>query len=504
MGMIRKSFRQYAAACLWLALAAGCGRHDGTATAPGPAGDALDLYILSPHGSDIRREFADAFSAWHARHFGRAVRVLWPDVGGGGTGSVATYLDRVYKAGRSPDVDLAFGGGSETFGQYAALGFLAPPPPMDAADRRLWPHDPLDAVPAAIFHTPLHGPAADGGHLWVAATMSSFGIEINKDRIAELGLPTPRTWNDIAGPAWIGQLSLSDPTKSGSVKSSYEMIFQQYGWEKGWGVVTRLFANAAVVRDAGANPAEDVGAAEAIAGIVIDFFGRIHITRAGPDIVGFVIPDGGSALDPDPVAMLKGAPHPELAGRFIRFVVSDEGQRLWTFKPGAAGGPRKSALGRLSVLPSLYEREGASMLDPANPFQGAPPLTVDVKARAARGKFMADAIKASLIDNQGLLADVRQAIRAAGDPPALLAKLDAVPPFRRSHVEGGRLVFGDEQPLGERDQAAAADEFSPADPAKAVFTDQLQSDLRNLWRRRSRERLEALLREATTPPPAGR
>ena len=53
----------------------------------------------------------------------------------------------------------------------------------------------------------------------------------------------PRKWEDLAGAEWFGRLSLADPSKSGSVKSSYEMIFQQYGWEKGWGVVTELFAN---------------------------------------------------------------------------------------------------------------------------------------------------------------------------------------------------------------------------------------------------------------------
>src|SRR5207248_1540731 len=80
---------------------------------------------------------------------------------------------------------------------------------------------------------------------------------------------------------WIDRLSLSDPTKSGSVKTAYDMIFQQYGWEKGWRIVTLMVANASVIRDGGSNPAEDVGSADAVAGVGIDFFGWLRVRRAG-------------------------------------------------------------------------------------------------------------------------------------------------------------------------------------------------------------------------------
>ncbi len=192
------------------------------------------------------------------------------------------------------------------------------------------------------------------GDNWIAATMSNFGIVINKDRIAELGLATPVRWADIAGPSWFGYLTLADPSKSGSVRSGYEMIFQQYGWAKGWGLLTLMFANAGELRDVGSTPADDVGSAQALAGIVIDFFGRKQMLRVGPSLVGFVVPEGGSTIDPDPIAVLKGAPHAELAAHFVEFVISPEGQRLWVFRAGTPGGPQRTALGRMAVLPALY------------------------------------------------------------------------------------------------------------------------------------------------------
>jgi ABC-type Fe3+ transport system substrate-binding protein len=481
--------RRLARGCVALALAAvllaSCDSED-SARVP----QALVLNIISPHGSDIRREFAEAFNRWHVAGYHRPVHIEWQDIGGGGTENITKFLSQIYQSGDTSGDDIVFGGGSEAFLQYASLGFLTRIPLAETQP------DPLDQV-KEIYGTPLRDPH----DLWVAAAMSSFGIEINKQRIAELGLETPRTWEQIAGPRWIGRLSLADPSKSGSVKTSYEMILQQYGWERGWAIVTELFANTAVIRDSGAAPAEDVGSAEAIAGIVIDFYGRIHITRAGPSIVGFVIPEGGSTIDPDPIAMLKGAPHAELAARFIRFVVSPEGQRLWTYRPGivtADGkrGPAKSALGRLSVLPSLYETESANMLEPSNPFTGGPPLKLDLQARASRARFIGDLIKSALIDNQEQLVRVRRAIRDAGDPADLLKELVELPPFQPTRVDGnGGLVLEAARPLAASDLRAVADEYRPSDPARARYAERIQAGLRELWRQDMAERLERLLRE---------
>jgi hypothetical protein len=44
-----------------------------------------------------------------------------------------------------------------------------------------------------------------------------------------------------------------------------------------------------------------------------------------------------------------------LAREFIEFVVSEKGQKLWNWKPGALGGPQRYALRRLPLLPSLCD-----------------------------------------------------------------------------------------------------------------------------------------------------
>jgi spermidine/putrescine-binding protein len=258
----------------------------------------------------------------------------------------------------------------------------------------------------------------------------------------------------------------------------------------------RLFANAENVRDSGSAPADDVGGAQAVACIVIDFYGRKEILRAGEPIVGFVIPEGGSITDPDPIAMLKGAPHPELAAHFIEFVISEEGQKLWTLRVGTPGGPRQYVLGRLSVLPELYEKYGTFMFDSRSPFASAQPLKADNAASNARRAYIGELIKTALIENRRELVAARRAVRDAGDPPELLAKMEMLPSFIPTRVVEGKLVDDAARPIGKDDLKAVAQEFKPSDKVKAENVERLQRRLEDLWKGEFLARFEAVRREA--------
>ncbi len=436
-----------------------------------------ELILVSPHGSDIFREFQTAFRSWHQKKYGTDVHMEWAELGGGGTGNIVKALSANYASGTSAGYDILWGGGSQTFNDLNGRGFLQKPD---------LPPGVLARVPADIFGNPLHGE----GDTWVAATMSNFGIAINRDRIDELHLKTPRVWDDIAGTDWYGRLSLADPSKSGSVRSCYELVLQQYGWKKGWEALTLMFANAAVLRDTGSDPAYDVGSAEAIGGITIDFFGRKQMVRVGSRIMGFVVPEGGSTVDPDPIAMFKGAPHPEIAAHFIEFVISPEGQRLWVLRPGTPGGPVHSGLGRMSVLPELYEKESQYMTDPTNPFAAAGQLVENAPAKAERTAFIGDLIRSAMVDNYPALVAARGAVKRAGDPHELLARFGELPTYVPTKVEAGKLVDGPPHELTASldDQMAVAEEYAPTSAGKKIFLEHLQARLRDRWRNEAARR----------------
>ena len=75
----------------------------------------------------------------------------------------------------------------------------------------------------------------------------------------------------------------------------------------------------------------------------------------GADDVAFILPRGLTVITADPIAILQGASNQELAEKFVDFVLSREGQKLWFLKRGEDGGPETFELNRLSVRRDLYE-----------------------------------------------------------------------------------------------------------------------------------------------------
>ena len=95
---------------------------------------------------------------------------------------------------------------------------------------------------------------------------------------------------------------------------------------------------------------------EVAAALAIDFYAWTQIKLDGKEKIGFVLPAGLTPLTPDPIAVLKGAPNLQAAKRFIEFVLSPEGQRLWVLPKGYPGGPVQHELLRIPVLPEVYRK----------------------------------------------------------------------------------------------------------------------------------------------------
>ncbi len=188
----------------------------------------------------------------------------------------------------------------------------------------------------AIGGEPLYHPE----HRWYGAAVSSFGIIYNRDVLQMLNLPEPRTWADLQSPSYRGWVALSDPAHSGSIAATYNIILRRKGWADGWHLLRRAFANARYFTSSSSQIPVDVSAGEAAAGMCIDFYGRFQAQAIGRNRVGYVDPKHMTATTADPIAMLRSAPHRELARQFIMWVLSKDAQRLWQRRVGALVGRR--------------------------------------------------------------------------------------------------------------------------------------------------------------------
>jgi hypothetical protein len=258
----------------------------------------------------------------------------------------------------------------------------------------------------------------DPGRAWFGCALSAFGIVYNAEGLRRLGLAAPRDWSALADPRLRGEVALANPAQSGSIASGMETILQREGWQLGWAILRRAAANARSVSASATRAPIDVAQGQAVEALCIDFYGRFQqqsVTDGGsPGRVGYVDPVGKTAVDPDPVAMLRGAPHAETARRFIEFALSVEGQRLWQYRPGTEGGPRWTGLRRLPARRSLYATEMSHFTDKVDPWLLA---TAIANPNPDFRAFVAPLFVAMAIDNRSLLREAWACIAAHPEYP---------------------------------------------------------------------------------------
>ncbi|HQI75243.1 MAG TPA: hypothetical protein PK384_01900, partial [Candidatus Latescibacteria bacterium] len=202
---------------------------------------------------------------------------------------------------------------------------------------------------------------------------------------------------------------------------------QAYGWEEGWKTITAIAANTRSFARGAAEIPLSVARGDAVAGMCIDFYAWSEVTHVGSSELSFVYPVNLTAVNPDAICILRGAPHLNLAKEFVTFVMSEPGQRLWSFKKGAPGGPLKNQLNRFTVMPDLYERYPEHIAVDENPFSWRITFQYDSGLGSRRWSVVNDLIGAQLIDSHRELEQAWEALRQRGMPEEGLSLLASQP-----------------------------------------------------------------------------
>lgn len=473
-------------------------------TTIGKADDTV--VIITPHNEAIRYEYSQGFAEWWKAHTGRTVQVDWRVIGG--TSEITRFLESEYVSsfqnywtktlGRpwsldvqaaftnhrlakdapaiaqearqaflasnvSCGIDLFFGGGSFDFIRQANAGRI-----VDSGLMRTHPEWFNERVIPAEF---TGEPYLDKQGRWLGAVLSSYGMLYNFDSLRRLGVEhPPRQWEDIAHPAYEGEVALCDPTKSSSIAKAFENVIQQQiylewarleretgrprqeleaqavrgGWERGLSVLQRIGANARYFTDSSQKPPIDVLHGNSAVGMCIDFYGRYQeesaSQRSGEKRLGYFSPPDGTVLSPDPIALMRGAPNREVAVAFMEYVLSMDGQKLWNFKVGTPGGPKRFALRRLPIRRDFYEHKEWKALrsDPeVSPYEGENPLIYNPAWTSGETfRAMAFVIRVMALDTHPELVKAWREIIAAGLPPEALAEMSNLSSVSYDNVQG--------------------------------------------------------------------
>ncbi len=371
------------------------------------------VVIITPHTESIRSEIGGGFIRWHQAKFKQKPLVEWRDVGG--TADALRFVQSEFShKPQSIGVDVFFGGGPEPY--------------LLLADKKLLERfDPPSEVLAGIPQSFNGVQVYDPNHFWYGAALSSFGILQSTRLERQLGLPLVTRWEQLAEPRLFGWVGAGDPRNSGTMNNMFEAFLQAYGWERGWELLHRIGGNVRKFDRISSTTAKDVTVGETVYAFAIDFYGFTQIASAGRTNMTFALPEDFTAISPDGVAILKGAPNLAVARRFMEFVLSEEGQKLWFLPVGHAEGPRQHSIERMAVRPDLYPRyRGVSNIE-FSPFELKQKFLYDASLARARREIVAALCGALMVDTHSELKHAWQAIIDRGDANNSKVALGRVP-----------------------------------------------------------------------------
>jgi ABC-type Fe3+ transport system substrate-binding protein len=235
------------------------------------------------------------------------------------------------------------------------------------------------------------------------------------------------------------------------------------GFLDGLHLIQAIGANARYFTDSASKVPIDVSMGDASVGMAIDFYGRFQAQASrgpgGVERMKYVTPIGGTSVSCDPISLLRGAgghakadqqqETREVALRFIQFVLSDEGQRLWAYSPGVkddAGnliGPEKYALRRLPIARNFYPATQPSLRDEAaahakhfaddltdptvDPYRVAEQFTYYPRWTGDHFLILRDIVRAMCIDSSDELKEAWQRIHTTLDYAPLDPPLGPMP-----------------------------------------------------------------------------
>ena len=206
----------------------------------------------------------------------------------------------------NPSADVWFGGTNNPYDTAAAKGLL---------DNSYVP------VNASHLTKDIY---KDPNGYWYGIYTGILGFMANKDELARLNLEAPKTWDDLLKEEYKGLIWLSNYNTAGTAKLVVNTLLQMKGHDEGIKYLVNLDKNIQIYTKSGSGPSKNVGTGECVIGIGFLHDGITQIVDNGYDNIQLIIPEDGTSCEIGPVAIFKGAKHPNAAKLFVEYALSPE------------------------------------------------------------------------------------------------------------------------------------------------------------------------------------
>ena len=205
----------------------------------------------------------------------------------------------------NPSADVWFGGTNNPYDDAVAMGIL---------DNSYVPKNAVHLL-SDLYKNP------DG--YWYGIYTGILGFMVNKDELKRLNLEAPTSWDDLLKPEYKNLIWLSNYNTAGTARLVVNLMLQMKGHDEGIAYLVELDKNIQQYTKSGSGPSKNVGTGQCVIGIGFLHDGVAQILR-GYDNIQLIIPSDGTACEIGPVAIFKGAKHPNAARLFMEFALSPD------------------------------------------------------------------------------------------------------------------------------------------------------------------------------------
>ncbi|EGL82616.1 extracellular solute-binding protein family 1 [Caldalkalibacillus thermarum TA2.A1] len=169
---------------------------------------------------------------------------------------------------------------------------------------------------------------------WIGLSARSRGFIYNKDLISEEEMP--KTMEELADPKWAGQFMITRGG-NGSMVAHVSALRYEWGDEKTKEWLSKVKDNAGAITEGHGDIRRAVGAGEYKFGLVNNYYYHQQLNEPEDNNVGFIYPDQGEGemgvfVNAAGVALIKGGPNPDNAKAFIEWLLTEEGQREFSYE----------------------------------------------------------------------------------------------------------------------------------------------------------------------------
>lgn len=168
----------------------------------------------------------------------------------------------------------------------------------------------------------------DADNIWNGVYLGALGFCSNTERIDELGIDVPQSWEDLLQPELQGEIMMAHPSTSGTAFTAlWTQVERLGGQDEALGYMRDLNQNMLQYTRSGSAPAQSAGRGEVAVAIVFSH-DCVSLQQEGFDNLEVSFPQEGTGYEIGGIALLAGSENEEAAQAYIDWALTPAAQNL--------------------------------------------------------------------------------------------------------------------------------------------------------------------------------